>query len=234
MKLSKKITSVIAVIALISLAYQVIAHDAWVEPGRGPVYRILFGHKAPEPYPVKKVTSLKVIDADQHELNFISLPSKDGLSVKVKQGLPAIFVLDFDNGYWVNAGGVMKNVRHSKMPSGTDPVHPYKYSKTIISWKKWMTKSFGQRIEFLPVNFDGVPKAGSKLRMKLLFDGKPLAGQMVENNSSEKGPKTDADGMVEVTVLKGINRFATDYDIKQDDPDAKRLSLTAALVFLAK
>lgn len=58
---------------------------------------------------------------------------------------------------------------------------------------------------------------------------------MVENNSNEQGPKTDENGYVTVTVLKGVNRFATDHDIKQtNEPDAPRLSLTAALVFMAK
>jgi nickel transport protein len=57
---------------------------------------------------------------------------------------------------------------------------------------------------------------------------------MVENNSNEQGPKTDADGYVTVMVVKGQNRFATDHDIDQpNDPDAKRLSLTAAFVFIA-
>lgn len=71
--------------------------------------------------------------------------------------------------------------------------------------------------------------------MQLLFEGKPLSNQMVENNSNEQGPKTDENGFVTVTVLKGINRFATDHDIKQpNDPDALRLSLTASLVFMVQ
>ncbi len=58
---------------------------------------------------------------------------------------------------------------------------------------------------------------------------------MVDNNSNEQGPKTDVNGYVTVTVLKGTNRFATDHDISQpNQPDAQRLSLTAALVFVAK
>ena len=126
-------------------------------------------------------------------------------------------------------------MRHSQLPAGTDPSHPLKFSKTIVSWQPWMNRALGQRIEFVALSADHAPKAGSQLRLKLLLDGKPLGGQMVENNSNEQGPKTDAAGNVTVTVVKGINRFATDYNIhQQNDPDAQRLSLTAALVFVVQ
>lgn len=129
-------------------------------------------------------------------------------------------------------------MRQSQLPTGTagvsDPTHPVKFSKTIVSWQPWVTKPLGQRIEFVPVGFAGPPRAGSELRLRLL-DGQPLGGQMVENNSDEQGPKTDADGYVTVTVRPGINRFATDHDIAQpNDADAQRLSLTAALVFTGR
>ena len=98
-----------------------------------------------------------------------------------------------------------------------------------------MARPLGQRIEFVPQGITGMPKAGASLRLRLLLNGKPLGGQMVENNSNEQGPKTDADGYVTVTVLKGINRFATDHNITQpNDADGRRLGLTAALVFQAK
>lgn len=232
--ISLKTKKSFALLLLLSIACQSIAHDAWVEPGKGPVYRILYGHKKAEPYSPSKVTSLKVLDADQKGLIYQRINTSDGLSIKPSGGKPAVFVLDYDNGYWVKLQGKSVNVRHSVQPEGTDPVHPLKYSKTIINWQPWLIKPLGQRIEFVPVSAKVLPHAGTKLRLRLLLDGKPLSGQMVENNSNEQGPMTDANGEVEVTILKGINRFATDYDIHQDDPDARRLSLTAAFVFVSK
>lgn len=226
---------IIAAAFLICLALTVWAHDAWVAPGSGPVYKVLYGHKISEPYKPVKVTSLKVMDANQKPVKFTKNETTDGVTIKTMGGTPALFALEFDNGYWVKVGSESKNVRKSEMPEGTDPSHPLKFSKTIISWQKWMVRPLGQRIEFVPVSISATPKAGSKLQLQLLLDGKPLAGQMVENNSNEQGPKTDAQGYVTVTVVKGQNRFATDHDIDQpDDADAKRLSLTAALVFIAK
>ena len=173
----KKSIPLLAAVATGFLALTTLAHDAWVDPLGGPVYKVLYGHKVPEKYPVVKVTSLKVLDARQQPLKFARTPLKDGVSIT----------------------------------------------------------PLGQRIEFVPVGLTGLPKAGSQLKLHLLLDGQPLAGQMVENNSNETGPKTDTNGDVTVTVLKGINRFATDHDIMQANmPDAQRLSLTAALVFVAK
>lgn len=234
MKFSKNPTKIAGSVFLVFLALSVLAHDAWVEPGTGPVYKILYGHKAPEPYKPAKVTSIKAIDANQNPVKFTKTETAEGVTIKTTGGTPALFALEYDNGYWVKVGKESRNFRKSELPEGTDPSHPLKYSKTIITWQKWMTNPLGQRIEFVPVTFAGTPKAGSQLRLQLLLDGKPLAGQMVENNSNEQGPKTDADGYVTVMVVKGQNRFATDHDIDQpDDADAKRLSLTAAFVFMA-
>ncbi len=220
---------------LISVCISTIsnAHDAWVMPSKGPVYNIFYGHKEPETYRMEKVTSIAVWDKNQNAIPYYKMEGEENMSIRLKQNTPALFALSFDNGYWVTIGDEHINKRISDMPEGTKPSHPLKYSKTIMDWQNWMAKPVGQRIEFIPVEAsDKAPKAGSKLKLQLLLDGQPLAGQRVENNSNEKGPKTDANGMVTVTILKGINRFATDYDLMQEiDPDAKRLSLTAALVF---
>ena len=235
----KKTTIMLAASAAAFLALTTLAHDAWVDPLGGPVYKILYGHKTPEPYPTTKVTSLQVLDALQKPLKFTRTKSKEGLSI-TPASRPALFVTAFDNGYWVKVGDEKesRNVRKSALPAGTvggQSSHPMKWSKTMLSWAPWMSKPMGQRIEFVPVGLTALPKPGSSLKLHLLLDGKPLANQMVENNSNETGPKTDANGDVTVAVLPGINRYATDHDIMQANlPDAQRLSLTAALVFVAK
>lgn len=161
MKFSKISLKIIASTFLISFALSVLAHDAWVEPVSGPIYRILYGHKLPEAYKRDKVTSIKVYNASQQPLKFNNVNTKDGLSIKVNNGSPAMFALEFDNGYWVKVGNGIKNIRHSQMPEGTNPSHPLKYSKTIIKWQNWMDKPLGQRIEFIPVELIGSPKPGS-------------------------------------------------------------------------
>lgn len=233
-QLLRKTIMITSIVCLVCFAYIGSAHDAWVDPAKGPTYKIFYGHKKPEAYVLNKITSIMVMDAQQKSLNFSRIEKKEGLSIKVKAGKPAIFALEFDNGYWVKVGDQSINSRKSQMPAGTDPARVLKFSKTITTWLPWMKQPLGQRFELVPISFKETPKSGAQLELQLLLDGKPLGGQMVENNSNEEGPKTNEEGRVTVTVLKGINRFATDYNIIQTtDPDATRLSLTAALVFLA-
>ena len=238
MKRTIRLLFILTGIITVGVTIRVLAHDAWAEPGAGPVYRILYGHKAPEAYKSAKVTSVKAFNEKQQSLKFSRKQTPEGLTVQPMGGRPALFAVEFANGYWVSVGKDRRNVRLSQLPAGTtgtDPSLLFKFSKTMLSWQPWMVRPLGQRIEFIPQDLTAMPKAGSTLRLRLLLDGKPLGNQMVENNSNEQGPKTDTDGYVTVKVATGINRFATDHDINQpNDADARRLSLTAALVFVAK
>ena len=222
----------------LALTLPILAHDAWVDPLGGPDYQVFYGHKVPENYPADKVTTLRVLDADQHFLPYTRSTSVKGLAIR-PSGKPAMFVLDFDNGYWTKTpqDKESRNVRLTSQPAMADMVgsHPLKYSKTVLRWEPWMFKPVGQRFEFVPEAFAGSLRAGQTMRVRLLLDGQPVANAMVENNSNEEGPRTDATGTVTVTLVRGVNRLANDLDIEQTaDPDATRLSLTAALVFVAE
>ena len=223
---------------LAALALPLLAHDAWVDPFGGPIYQVFYGHKAPENYPAAKVTTLQVLDAQQHFLAYTRLPTAKGLNIK-PTGQPALFVLEFDNGYWTKTPQEKesRNVRLTSQPASAKGVGSrlFKFSKTVLRWQPWMFKPMGQRFEFVPAPFTGSLKAGQPFKVRLLLDGQPVANAMVENNSNEKGPRTNANGEVTLTLVKGINRLANDLDITQAaDPDATRLSLTAALVFIAE
>lgn len=164
------------------------------------------------------------------------IESAKGLSIK-PAGQPAIFALEFYNGYWSTKTGDKEssNVRLTAAADRTKGSRLYKFSKTVLSWQSWMFEPVGQRYELVPRAFTGKLRAGQPFVVRLLLDGQPMANGMVETNSNEKGPRTDKDGYVTVTLVKGINRLATDLDIKQSaDPDATRLGLTTALVFVAE
>lgn len=181
---------------------------------------------------------MQVLDAQQHFLPYTRLPTPKGLSIK-PTGQPALFVLEYDNGYWTKTpqDKESRNVRLTSQPASAKGVGSrlFKFSKTVLRWQPWMFKPMGQRFEFVPLAFTGALHAGQSFRVRLLLDGQPLANAMVENNSNEEGPRTDANGEVAITLVKGVNRLANDLDIHQlADPDATRLSLTAALVFVAE
>ena len=217
-----------------------LAHDAWVDPLGGPVYQILYGHKETESYPAAKVTSLQVLDAGQHFLPYTRQTSDKGVSI-TPQGKPAMFALEFDNGYWVKDPSTEKstNVRLSSRPAAERPgllgSRVFKFSKTMLHWELWMFKPFGQRLEFVPESFTGPLRAGQSFRVRLLLDGQPLAGELVDNNNTTAGPRTDATGLATITLVQGVNRLSSTHDIAQAaDPEFTRLSLNASLVFVAE
>ena len=231
---------ILPLLLLAAMALPLLAHDAWVDPLGGPVYQVFYGHKVPEDYPAAKVISLQVLDAEQRFLAYTRQTSAKGLSIR-PSGQPALFALEFDNGYWTKtpADKESRNVRLTSLPAagrmGAVGSRLFKFSKTVLRWQPWMFRPVGQRFEFVPEQFSGPLRAGQSFRVRLLLDGQPLANAMVENNSNEEGPRTDASGMVTITLVKGVNRLANDLDIAQTaDPDATRLSLTAALVFVAQ
>ena len=106
-------------LALAATALPLLAHDAWVDPFGGPVYQVFYGHKAPEPYQAAKVSVLQVLDAQQRFLPYTRQPTANGLSIK-PTGKPAMFVLDFDNGYWTKTpqDKESRNVRLTTGPAG--------------------------------------------------------------------------------------------------------------------
>ncbi len=209
------------------------AHDAWVAPVDGPIYPVHFGHKAPQDYVAAKVKAVTAFDAARAPLAVEISRDAKGASVKAS-GKPAMLLVEFDNGFYTKVDG--KSVQMSKRdaPAGSTTNHPVKSGKTIVQWAPWMTEPVGQRLEVLPVD-TSTPAAGSKFKVRVLLDGKPVAGLMVENNSNETGPKTDAQGLATLTLVKGINRLAVDYDIPmKGDPDTDKLGLNASLVFMTK
>lgn len=210
------------------------AHDAWVAPVEGPVFPVHFGHKAPQDYVAEKVKTVTAFDANRLPLTVDVMRDATGASVRAN-GKPAMLLVEFDNGFYTKVDG--KSIQMSKRdaPPGSTTNHPVKSGKTIVQWAPWMAEPMGQRLEVLPLKVSGAPKAGSKFKVRILLDGKPVSGVMVENNSNETGPKTDADGLATLTLVKGINRLSVDYDIPMPgDPETDKLGLNGSLVFMSQ
>ena len=220
--------------ALATCATLAQAHDAWIAPVAGPVYPVHYGHKEPGPFPGKKVQAVRILDAQQTELLATVTPGEQGADVAV-DGTPAMMLVYFDNGFWVKEAGGSRNVSKLEAPAAISGSRPLKWGKTITQWTAWSGVPMGQRIEIIPVGVSAAPRAGSKMTVKVLLNGKPLAGAMVENNSNETGPKTNAAGLATLTLTSGQQRLAVDHDIPlKNDPKTDKIVLNASLVFLAQ
>ena len=108
----------------------------------------------------------------------------------------------YDNGFWIKtADGLYRNVTRRLVPDATDSIWSSKFAKAITGPDAPWQTALGHDLEIVPLSDPAAMKPGESLRLRVLFQGKPLAGAEVERG----------DG---VTALaeKDIPRFATDGD----------------------
>lgn len=215
-----------------SLAAQ--AHDAWVAPGPGPVWPVLYGHEVPSAYAPDKVKAVRAFDAAGDAVALERVRGADGIGVRTT-AVPALFTVDFDNGFFSRVDGKSVNLGKREAPRGTQSSHPVKWSKTVLAWGPRAFEAVGQRLEIVPRPFDGEPTAGRSMTLQVLLDGKPLAGARVERVGGGQPLQADAQGLLRYPVVAGDQRLSVEHRIATpDDPDADTLAMNASLVFVAR
>jgi len=163
----------------------------------------------------------KLVTYDPQKLREVAATDKQGKTLDVKReitadgvrlsvtGSPAMIAMHFDNGIHSRpASGPSVEKPMNEVPGATRATYAVKYHKTILDWVPLITKPIGQPFEV--VALDAVaPTAGKPLRVRVLQDGKPLAG--VKLGRGEEGtaadPVTDADGVAAFIPVSGFNRL---------------------------
>lgn len=210
------------------------AHDAWVEPAdEGHI--IHFGHAGQlETASQEKVRSLLVRDTQGQPLPSRLAQAQDGLRVHVA-GEPALFALDYDNGYWSRDPATKASVNkpRTEVPNATSGSHAAKYGKTVLRWSQAAAKPQGLRLEIVPLAATQ-PGAGQALPVQVLLDGMPLAGARIMRAHAEQEGAIVADtrGRAEVPVIAGEQMLTVHHRIELiDDPRADVDNLGANLRF---
>lgn len=197
--------------ALAMAAAATNAHTVWLEPveGANGDYRLLFGGHAGkiESYKPEKLRTLDAVDASGKKLAVTSTVVADIVRVHV-EGKPAMLAMHFDNGiYSRTASGPSVEKPMNEVPGAVRGSNALKYHKTIVAWAPLVTKPIGQPFEVVPLD-STPPLAGKSVRVKVLANGKPVAG--VKLGRGEEGPNdpvTDENGVGSFTPVKGFNRI---------------------------
>ena len=112
----------------------------------------------------------------------------------------------YDNKAWTkSASKGWVNLPRAEVPDGSQSGLSQKFTKTYLKPVRDFSKPLGQPLELIPLSDPAALKTGDRLKIRVLLDGKPLAGAKVAANMfdySDKAEKvtTDADGAVTVTV----------------------------------
>lgn len=219
---------------LFSVAF---AHDIWIEEREGKFY-LFHGHRDKvDPYDPTRVTKWIGKDKKGRNVTLKVVKQEGGVYFESPKSSLSIAVITFDNGYWVKTTEGWKNIGKREAASkGMDVLESgrsFKYPKYIKTWEGVVLQPVGTPIEIVPLND---PLKSDTLRIKVLLNGKPLAGVPVYLDAShEESIRTDAEGTAVVQVKKGLNIISVSTKVPAEkDPDGDLVYLRASLSFIKR
>ncbi|WP_267523991.1 DUF4198 domain-containing protein [Campylobacter sp. MG1] len=186
----------------------------------------------------------------------ISAKSKDGKNLKAGfdylnntifiEGDAAVATLSYDFGYYT----FTKNGKHyhSKRSELTDKDGAneviqtrkiFKMGKSIFSWSEASSRPLGLKFEIVPLVNPLELKAGDKLKLLVLLDGKPISGVDFEDQNDDiDGVITNENGEATITLSKpkdGLQIIAAGIKLPYNlDRYGDTLQLTTTLSFKSK
>ncbi|MBV8934899.1 MAG: DUF4198 domain-containing protein [Alphaproteobacteria bacterium] len=205
----------LAAIASILWSIAADAHDLWLTTSPDRPVRVLinYGHPDDRPPPAaEKVIDLRALTADRSLSLLPDLVRATSLGAPVLASQPidfasALLVAEYDNGYFVKTANGYRNTSKRLFPEATDSVWSVKFAKTVLGPAAPWDHKMGQDLELVPQANPSAIAPGSRLRVRVIFRGQPLANAQIELT----------DGLTPI-AQKNIPVFTTDRDGDADIP----------------
>lgn len=235
-----KLHAVIAAGALILSSGAACAHTVWLEavadkPGD---FKVMFGGHAGklETYAATKIKSVDAHDASGKALKVARDTTAGGVMLHV-DGKPATILMHFDNGIHTRtAAGPTVEKPMNEVPDAKSATHAEKYHKSILVWGPSAVKASKQPFEVIPVS-DKAPRAGEPMQVRVMSQGKPVAGIRLGHGEEGKptDPVTDANGVAAFIPVTGFNKlWAGQRTAVTGNPAYTELSYEYLLAFNAQ
>jgi uncharacterized GH25 family protein len=229
----------VATVALLVAAQAAHAHGIWLAERWGKI-GLVYGHGAgDDPYDPAKISAIQALDEDGKPVEMQANAFEDHALLS-SEDEPAIILVDFDNGFYTKGrDGKWVNRPKSEVEGAQKAGRYFKHTLTIRHLHGELPSVPQQALQILPLVNPAELTAGKTLRVRVLFDGKPLAGVSLipdyVNMSEERIRETDAAGEVDVTVRNnGLNVVAVSHGVPlENDPDADAVQHFATLAFEA-
>lgn len=224
-----------------ALATGAQAHGFWFAQ-RANQFALVFGVGADDLDAVKrlpKVTSFAAYDEDGKEVE--SKLAANGPLVTVNiDNQPAIVAAVMDYGMWSKTpDGKWHNKGYDEVPNAVVSEKNYKYGVHIRrDLGKAMPMLPAQTLQIIPMKGKLPAKMGEAIKLKVVFQGKPVAGARVladfVNDPDAKPLKTGKDGTVMLKVRnQGLNVIGATFDGPPEDPaKTKKCEHFATLSFV--
>jgi nickel transport protein len=211
--------------ALAALATTAQAHGFWFAQ-RANQLAMVFGVGADDLDVVKrlpKVTSFAAYDEDGKEVTSKLVTNGPLVTVDV-DGQPAIVAAVMDYGMWSKTpDGKWHNKGMDEVPGAVISEKNYKYGVHLRrDLGKPVPLLASQVLQIVPVPAKLPEKMGAPLKIKVMLNGKPVAGARVlsdwVNDPDAKAVKTGKDGTVTIKVRnQGLNVLGATFDAPPED-----------------
>jgi nickel transport protein len=233
-------TRALAALVMATATAQAAAHGVWMAQRSGEM-AVVYGHGAEDLDMIRRFERVREVSAF------------DGAGQAVKTGLrktdhlvlvdlsekPSVVALVLDNGFWSRqADGKWVGKGRDEIPDAKESGRFIKYAVRISGpLKAPLGPLPGQVLQIVPVKPVLPQHMNEQMTVRVLFNGKPVAGARVirdyVTDPDAKPAITGKDGLYTFRVRnQGLNVVAASYDAPPDDPTkAARNGLHATLTF---
>jgi uncharacterized GH25 family protein len=224
---------VFAIASMCAMAASASAHDVWLTiAGEAASRRAIVNYGHPDDRPpafAAKVVDLVAINSRGSVSLLKGIAQTTNKGIAVAQTKPfaddgrTLLAVRYDNGFWIKtADGPYRNATRRLVPDAADSIWSVKFAKALTGPDAPWEKVLGHVLEIVPLSDPAKARPGQTLRLKVLFQGKPLSGGDVERGDSvtavaEKDiPRftTDAEGIATIPIVKaGQHLLVIDHKV---------------------
>ena len=210
------------------------AHDVWLEAQKNAL-KVVYGHPDElEDYSPAKVKVIRAYDTEGKEISVKVTSNEEQMLVKPAADTSVVTV-EYDNGYWTKIGPTTwENRSKSDFAQYLESSHSLKYNKNLFGWNPGASQPSGMKFEILPLENPLAKTGNDKIKLQVLYKGKPLPNAGLEVHGGDETYKADANGKIEV-ALNGKQKFqyiaAYHRHPAPGNLHVDEISLTANLVF---
>lgn len=229
-------------IAAFCLAPAAHAHGIWFAQRAGEL-ALVYGDGAEEGAIVPKLDRIGGVQAvdERGQAMPVHLLKTDHLLLVDAEGDPALLGATLDNGYFSQrADGKWKNTPKSQTPNVRKSGRYYKHAiHQTRDLEQAIQPLAGQPLQILPLHPRLPTRKGQILTLRVLFDGKPLAGVKLApdfvNDPDRQTARSDARGLVRIKVAnQGLNVIYATHEVPATTEDADIVQHAASFSFMLR
>jgi len=221
------------ILTFVSVSY---AHDIWLE-NKGNKYILFYGHKYP--HNDGSFSQKKIKYNPENIKSILCVRNNKVESIKFDKNYPISFngndcsliYVIYSSGYWSKTPYGEVNKPKNQVNTVIKSWLSFEILKKVNKWDKSLEKPFINSLEIIPTNDISKLKKGEKIRLKILYNGKPIENVPVYYNGKFRGT-TDEEGKINIKIRnKGLQLIEASYKEKINSNKADEVVYTTILEF---